>query len=126
MPRIWLVLLLALSLWPSGAAASVSGPLAGPDEIHADGFEFGDHVLRSFSPLGSVLGLETRATGWSPGRSSRSENGGGPSLHLLASPELLLVRARLLLGRGVEDTEDATTPLCENLPYFATAPPSSR
>lgn len=116
MARLWLVLLLALALRPSEAAASAGAPPGEADEIHAHDADYGSGALRSSSPLGLVLGLAT------PG----SWTGGGRGLHLRAGSELRLAHARPLVGPGSDDTDGAGTPLCEHLPYHATAPPSLR
>ena len=122
--RFWLVILLAFSLMPSAASASTGVPVGEPDQMHAGDADYGSHALRSSTGLELVWRLESHGSGCTHHR-GRSEGSPDP-YHLLSGSELVLADARLLVGPAAEDVDGAVPPLCENLPYFATAPPSSR
>lgn len=123
MARLWLALLLALSLLPSSAAASERAPAGRPDEMHDATDHYGRDVLRSSGGLEIVGRLQAHGHGCS---CSHRGSGEGPAPQILSGSELLLPHLRLLVGPGVEDTDASVVPLCERLPYHATAPPSLR
>ena len=125
--RFWLVVLLALSLWPSPAAASTGVPEGEPDRITGTDADYGNHVFRSPAGLEVVGRFESGALRTARGSTQhRSESGSGPSPHVFSGSELMLAQVRRLAGPSAETGDDLAVPLCERLPYFATAPPSSR
>lgn len=106
--------------------ASSSASAGRQDQISGEAADYGSHAVRASAGLEIVGRLESGAPRCAGGASHRSEGGGGVSPHVLSGSEFLLARVRLLVGRGVEQVDDAVAPLCENLPYFATAPPFLR
>jgi hypothetical protein len=123
--RLWIALLLALSLLPSSAAAGERAPVERPDEIHSASDHYGRDVLRSTGGLEIVWRLQAHGHGCSGGCSHRG-SGKGPAPQLFSGSEPLLLHVRLLVGPGAADVDDSVVPLCERLPYHATAPPSLR
>ena len=127
MTRIWLLLLLALSLTPSAASASWSAPVGEPDRIQADDARYGSHALRSAFGLDLVWRTEPHGPGGASGGSRHRSGDGSPDSCVPSGGSILrLARARLLAGPRSADVDGAVAPLCERLPYFATAPPSPR
>lgn len=118
MSRLWIMLALALSLWPSAAAASPGAPDPGGDVLTPASSRYADGVLR---PAG---GLELLLTG--PGREDDRLDGSGGSADRLRGRDRVPSRVRLLRRAPSAEAANPATPLCERLPYHATAPPSPR
>lgn len=119
MIRVWLLVLMTLSLWPSPAAAEAHAHAGQhPGQIGAPSVDYAREVLRSASGLEVVRRLD----GQSGGGSTRLP----PPEHLLSGYELVSLRVRLLARAEPGSAQDPVAPLCERLPYYATAPPASR
>lgn len=118
MPRPWLVLALALSLWPSSAAASPGAPDRGPDVLTDASSPFAQQVLRSDGGLELIRGFQSRE--------SEGRDGTRGASDLLSGHERQVLRLRPRAARSSDEAANACPPLCERLPYDATAPPSRR
>lgn len=120
MYRIWAVLLLALSLWPTPAAADtgVQAGGHGSTTVLAVQPEPGHDAVRASSGFQRLERVEALRT------DLRSRvSGSGPG-HL---PAALRVEIRAVAEPGLRPPTVAPVPEhCERLPYHATAPPSRR
>lgn len=114
------MLLVLLSLWPSPAAASSGMPEHRDGVMQSADIEYAQEVVRSTGGLGLQI-VETRVTRRSNGRLE-----GTDGTFLLSGYEYLAAHVRLLVRETPDDAAHAWTPLCERLPYDATAPPSRR
>lgn len=123
MARLILVVLLALPLRPAEAEAGTHAHPDGSPALHDARAWYGAEMLRSPGWLGLLQGITPQHLG---GGTERSERGSGLPLELLRGSGPLALRARLLADPRSTLVDAGVSPLCENLPYFATAPPSSR
>lgn len=117
MSRLWLVLLLSLSLWPSPAPASPVVRGSEPDSARGRGFEPPHEVLRSVGGLELLRGLGTRTS---------DPDGGEGSAHPRLRPGGWPLPAPTRVAPAFPAGVDVCVPHCERLPYHATAPPSPR
>lgn len=122
MSRLWPVLLVLLSLWPSPAAASGRAPEhRNGGVLRRAGLEYAHQVVRSTGGLELLQSVEARLP--------RGANGSSAGTHgpfLLSGHERIAARVRLLVRETSDQAAHAWTPLCERLPYYATAPPARR
>lgn len=124
MIRSLLALLLALSLWPSLAAASPGAPVPErAEEIRSAPAEVAQNLLRSSTGFELVRGLAPHCPGGCTHGSGRAPAGPPP---LPGLDRLAVVHPLSLRAPRVQDVDRAMRPLSERLPYFATAPPSQR
>lgn len=122
-----LLLLLALSSWSSVATAA---PLVqtGEDvrgELRTQDASYAAEGLRSpggISLLGSIDSHRPTGAGAPFGHGGT----GGGKLHPRDRPALFRAHGAAGSAPTDGDPDSAVAPLCERLPYFATAPPSSR
>lgn len=120
MSRFWLVLLLLLSLSPAPAAASTGARVQAPHaqdrvtSISTSPLE----IARSSGSLELLQALEQRVSG---GLSRISAD------RPLAPADDLRPAHRCRVGPATRPTSVGVfSPLCERLPYYATAPPAVR
>lgn len=116
MRRLWILVALLLSLLPSPAAASECAPAPGEDRYRpAPWHDAGDQVRAG---AGFEL-LTQREQGRGEGRGLRSvlpDPMSAGTFRLLPPPAPV--------RRDVLPPPEGSTPLCEHLPYHATAPPT--
>ncbi len=124
MRRLWLVLLLSLSLWPAPAAASPGVRDAGPDVLRRPVLEDAQAVFRSTGGIELLGVLDARLSTGGSGGGSNGDPGGGSRLS--SGIRRISPHVRLPVRATAEEAFDACAPLCERLPYHATAPPSLR
>ena len=122
-----LLLLLALSSWSSVATAAPlvqTGEDAG-GELRTRDASYAAEGLRStggINLLGSIDSHRPTGTGAPFGHGGAT----GGKLQPRDRPALFRAHGSACSGPAVRGTDAAIAPLCERLPYFATAPPSSR
>lgn len=120
MSRCWLVLLLLLSLCPALAAASTSARVQAPHDqdrvtsISGSALE----IARSSGSLELLQALEQRVSE----RSSRTT----ADRPLPPKDDLRLAQLYCLSSTIRLTSVGVFSPLCEHLPYHATAPPAAR
>lgn len=113
MRKLWLLAALLLPLLPSPAAASEPAPASGGERYQvAPGHGFGDQV-RAGTGF-EILGQQGRGEARSP----------RAPLPAAGAPEPSRLRPHSSAVRGdALPAPEGSTPLCEHLPYDATAPP---
>lgn len=124
--RLLLALLLALALPPSGAAAGPGSPATGTQELRSLPAEYAADALHSPGGVELLRVVEAGASGWRAGSTHRSERGAHHGALLSGGRAARGARPHPFAGSCPAELHGAVPPLCERLPYFATAPPFSR